>query len=73
MKKIVSVLQVFALITILPLCAILERNHATMTLTDNNTGSEITEKVNAIGTDYPQVPEYKMEIPCLLITIKAIY
>jgi hypothetical protein len=73
MKKIGFALQVFALITILPLYLIPDMSHATVASTNNNTVLKITEKVKVISTDYPPTPEYKMEIPCLLISIKALY
>jgi hypothetical protein len=53
MKKIAFALQVFTLMTILPLCVIIEMNHATVAQTDNNVVTKVTENVKVIPMVYP--------------------
>jgi hypothetical protein len=53
MKKIAFALQVFTLMTILPLCVIVELNHATAAQTQNNVVTKVAENVKAISRVYP--------------------
>lgn len=52
MKKIAFALQVFTLMAILPICVVVEMNHTTVTQTENNGVTKLTEDVKTIPTVY---------------------
>ena len=58
MKKIAFALQVFALITMLPLYVIIELNHSTAAPTKNKIVTEVNGNEKIIPTVYHQVQGY---------------
>lgn len=62
MKKIAFALQVFTLITMFPLYVVIEMNHGTVTITENNSLTEGNGNVKIIPTSYHSMHGSKMKV-----------
>jgi hypothetical protein len=62
MKKIAFALQVFALMTILPLCVVIEMNHDTVAPTEDKIVLKDAWKVKMVTKSCEERQEYKIKI-----------
>lgn len=62
MKKIAFALQVFTLMTILPLYVIVEMNHSTVSAAENKIAAAIDRSPKATPADHSATKDDKMKI-----------